>query len=256
MTSPNLAVPHIAASQNQKEVTANEAFDRLDLALTGSLVIDASEGGTLEVTASQFRQNGRFVVEGTPAEAFVVQLPEVRRPFLARNITGQNATFRITASPGAIVVLQPDQHALIYATGAGGRNLHLVAFTGGDMDLHGAELVRARLRDYRETHQALGNVGGNLTVDLAAGNDASMTLTGDATLAFAGVAAGAAVTVTLTIMQDGTGGHAVTWPASVVWSGGVPPDMPSGAGQDAVFTLRTVDGGSLWRGFRAGAEFA
>ena len=30
MPTPNLAIPHIAASQNQKEVTATDAFDRLD----------------------------------------------------------------------------------------------------------------------------------------------------------------------------------------------------------------------------------
>ena len=37
MSTPNLAIPHIAAAQNQKEVTANDAFDRLDEAITGRL---------------------------------------------------------------------------------------------------------------------------------------------------------------------------------------------------------------------------
>jgi len=32
MSSPFLAITHIAASQNQKEVTANAAFDALDVA--------------------------------------------------------------------------------------------------------------------------------------------------------------------------------------------------------------------------------
>ena len=36
MSTPNLAIAHIQASQDQKEVTANAAFDALDLAMTES----------------------------------------------------------------------------------------------------------------------------------------------------------------------------------------------------------------------------
>ena len=39
MSTPNLAIAHIAASQNQKEVTANDAFDALDQAICGLTAI-------------------------------------------------------------------------------------------------------------------------------------------------------------------------------------------------------------------------
>ncbi len=45
MPSPNLAIPHVAASQNQKEVTINDAIDALDLAMTAALEIDVTGGG-------------------------------------------------------------------------------------------------------------------------------------------------------------------------------------------------------------------
>jgi hypothetical protein len=39
MASPNLAITHVAAAQNQKEVTVNDAIDALDRALTDALVV-------------------------------------------------------------------------------------------------------------------------------------------------------------------------------------------------------------------------
>jgi hypothetical protein len=70
------------------------------------------------------------------------------------------------------------------------------------------------------------------------------------------VPAGVAVTLTLIIVQDGTGGNTVTWPGSVVWPGGIPPALPLAANADAMIVLVTVNGGSSWRGALAGAEFA
>ena len=53
MTSPNLAAPHVAAAQNQKEVTINDATDALDLAMTATLELDCSAGGTITVSAGR-----------------------------------------------------------------------------------------------------------------------------------------------------------------------------------------------------------
>lgn len=49
-TTPNLGIAHIATNQNQKEATANTAFDDLDTAMVGELAIDVS--GNVDVTPS------------------------------------------------------------------------------------------------------------------------------------------------------------------------------------------------------------
>ena len=48
MSSPNLGITHVAAAQNQKEVTLNDAIDALDRALSGKLLMLAQEGRQLQ----------------------------------------------------------------------------------------------------------------------------------------------------------------------------------------------------------------
>jgi hypothetical protein len=64
MTSPNLAITHVAAAQNQKEVTVNDAINALDRALTDALSIDFA-GGPVTLTAAQFRQAISFKPSAT-----------------------------------------------------------------------------------------------------------------------------------------------------------------------------------------------
>jgi hypothetical protein len=61
MPTPNLNITHIAAAQNQKEVTANAAFDALDKALTGVLPADFA-AGDVTLTDTQFREHIAFQV--------------------------------------------------------------------------------------------------------------------------------------------------------------------------------------------------
>jgi len=63
-TTPNLLIDHIAASQAQKEVTANTAFDALDKALcqyTGIALSDAN----LTLTDAQMIGNMALKFTGT-----------------------------------------------------------------------------------------------------------------------------------------------------------------------------------------------
>ena len=89
MSTPNLAIPHIAASQNQKEVTANDAFDRLDEAITGRLTVDFA-AGDVTLTASQFRRHVAFAAINVATGRELV-LPAIRRLFLVDNSAGGSA---------------------------------------------------------------------------------------------------------------------------------------------------------------------
>lgn len=117
MTSPNLAAPHVAASQNQKEVTINDATDALDLAITASLSLDCSAGGTVSVTTTQAQRNVRLALTGTPAAAFSLQLPAVPRILAVANGTGAAVT--VKNATGATVDVPAGKQAFVHASGNG-----------------------------------------------------------------------------------------------------------------------------------------
>lgn len=116
MSSPNLAAPHVAAAQNQKEVTLNDATDALDLALTASAEIDCSAGGTVAVPLVIARRALRLVLEGTPAQGFALALPGISRALILRNETGQEALVQRSAG-GGTVTLVPGAELWVYCDG-------------------------------------------------------------------------------------------------------------------------------------------
>jgi hypothetical protein len=115
MSSPNLAITHVAAAQNQKEVTINDAIDALDLAITGALEVDCTAGGTISITPTVMRRNVSLVLTGAPAANFTLQLPAVRKLILVQNTTGQAAAVTGPSAGTGIPVL-PGQRHLLYAT--------------------------------------------------------------------------------------------------------------------------------------------
>ena len=57
MPSPNLAVTHVAAAQNQKEVTINDAIDALDNAMNRALSV-AMADADLTLTSARRTATG------------------------------------------------------------------------------------------------------------------------------------------------------------------------------------------------------
>jgi hypothetical protein len=114
LSTPNLAIPHILQSQAQKEVTANEAFDRLDEALNDSTTIDASAGNTA-VAVEDFYRNVLLVLTGTPAGALDLTVPASKRLFIVQNDCGQDVA--VTTGAGAQVVLTSGERRLLYGDG-------------------------------------------------------------------------------------------------------------------------------------------
>lgn len=116
-------------------------------------------------------------------------------------------------------------------------------------------LTRPLLRDYGESVNAIGSIGGgSQDIDLELGNVVSGTVdTSETTFTFSNPpAAGRAGSFTLILTNGGS--QTVNWPGSVDWAGGTAPTLTA-AGVD-ILTFATIDGGTIWYGFAAGLDMS
>ena len=99
MATENLQIPDIAASQNQKEVTANAAHNLLDRAINGqvskAITVDTS------FTTTEARENGFIELTGTPGAPRNINMPDTnKRNLTVLNSTNDVMTIRNSASGG------------------------------------------------------------------------------------------------------------------------------------------------------------
>ena len=126
---------------------------------------------------------------------------------------------------------------------------------GGNLDAADYIVGKPVIKDYAEAVKAHGTTGGSITCNLEDGNIHTITLNAATTFAFSNPpASGKAGSLTL-IINQGTTAYAVTWPASVDWSGGSAPNL-SKVSTDYVLTFLTLDGGTTWRGWLSGSAFS
>jgi hypothetical protein len=117
MSSPNLAVTHVAAAQNQKEVTINDAVDALDNAMNRALSL-AMADANLTLTTAQANRNGLIVLTGALTAARVLTLPANHRRLAIRNATGGGQEVRARyAGSGAEVLIAPGATVLVQGNG-------------------------------------------------------------------------------------------------------------------------------------------
>jgi hypothetical protein len=129
MTSPNLAIAHVAAAQAQKEVTINSAVDLLDRAVTEVLTIDFGPGD-VTLTAAQYRQHRVFRAAG-PSAARTLTLPQIRREVAIDNAAG---TATLTVARGTGFVEIPAGAALTVYTDGTANGIRPIGGVGGGGD--------------------------------------------------------------------------------------------------------------------------
>ena len=132
-----------------------------------------------------------------------------------------------------------------------------VPLSGGTMSgaLQMADQVvqRPEIKDYAESVNAIGGTGGGTQdIDLALGNVVTATVDTSAnTFTFSNPpTSGKSGSFTLILTNGGS--QTVNFPASVDFAGGAAPSLTT-AGVD-VLTFTTVDAGTRWYGFLAGAD--
>ena len=114
-------------------------------------------------------------------------------------------------------------------------------------------IARPELKDYSETKVAL-SAAATVDIDLTTGNVFALTADQNTTFTFSDPSpTGKSCASTLVWTQDASD-RTISWPASVDWAGGSAPDVTSGSAKIDVYTFFTLDAGTIWYGFQAGAD--
>lgn len=128
MATPNLAITHIAASQNQKEVTANAAFDDLDVALTNNIT-EIVPDNHIALSNDDALRNMVFIFTGTLTAPRGITLPASKKLYIVSNQTsgsgspvgtGWPLTFGTASSPTgrvATVEANSSMYVILYCDG-------------------------------------------------------------------------------------------------------------------------------------------
>jgi hypothetical protein len=117
MATPNLGLAHIAAAQDQKEVTANAAFDGLDEALCGTLPVTVPDAD-VTLTTSQALSALAIIATGTLTANRKIIVPTNTKLYLVANqTTGGFPVTLTTASGTGFAVSATDGYRLTYCDG-------------------------------------------------------------------------------------------------------------------------------------------
>ena len=112
---------------------------------------------------------------------------------------------------------------------------------------------KPEIKDYSETKTAL-SAAASVTIDIEDGNVFTITPDQNTTFVFSNPSpTGKSCAFTLVWTQDSSD-RTIAWPGSVDWAGGSAPDVTSGSGKIDIYTFFTMDAGTIWYGFQAGAD--
>jgi len=255
--SDNLRIPHLDQNAVQPEIPENTAKYIIDQILTKVYSLETVDDQDIIITHSDSAisasnwQSFIFEIKDTGlflTAAINIILPNNERPYIFKNSTVYNLTFKTSSGSG--FQLNPSQNAYAFCNGVDIEKLEFAASGAGSTfdslndtpvnktngsfaKANGSNIIwydlqtdldekldhtGGTLTNYGETLNSLGVVAGVTDIDLANGNMVKADLAG-------------ATTFTFTTTHDNTSfsllisaaGAAVTWPAGVLWGGGAEP---------------------------------
>jgi hypothetical protein len=123
-------------------------------------------------------------------------------------------------------------------------------FNSAELKMADNVVERPQIKDYSLTHSVLTQSTATVDLDCTTANSFKFVLTENATITLSNPSpTGKLCSVMVRIVQDGSGGgYTVTWPGTVVWSGGSAPTMTASNDAIDVYTLFTDDAGATWYG--------
>jgi len=231
--------------------------------------------GTLNVTNNVFAYNLNVASNTATGNLIVRDLANIAT---ANIIDAYIRTLTVEDPILAPAVTDSDKYVLRFTAAAGGDGYFRVrrgqAAGTANADLHWDETAGAWKIEYNNlpANVVMGNltanfkttkdfitassVSGAVTVNLNDSNWFRYTLTGPTTFTFINAPSnGLAVTFSLILIQDGTGGRTVTFANTVYWSGGLIPPKTTGSSSKDLWTFTSYDGGSTYVGTLAVKDF-
>ncbi len=116
-------------------------------------------------------------------------------------------------------------------------------------------IQKPEIKDYSETKTAL-SAAATVDIDLEDGNVFTITPDQNTAFTFSNPSpTGKACAFTLVWTQDSSD-RTISWPGTVDWAGGSAPDVTSGSGKIDIYMFFTMDAGTIWYGFQAGADMS
>jgi len=160
-TTPNLLITLIQASQSQKEVTANQAFDDLDLALTNNVVEQMPDTHFI-LPLNDALYNMVFIFTGTLTANRGVTLPSNKKLYIVSNQTSSSPAlslvFGTASSPTGRTAVIPQSAAngyvILYCDGL---NVDVVVEGVPDLQISASDIVNGLLA------LAVGGTAANLS---------------------------------------------------------------------------------------------
>ncbi len=136
-TTPNLNLTHVEESQNQKEVTANEALDGLDQALAGheTADFDFPSDANYTPTPADARGSLSFDVVSTFGSLSATRdliVPTAAKLYVIVNSTTGGQAINVTTSGGTGILVENGTRRLLYCDGT-----NVVATSGDPFDVGG-----------------------------------------------------------------------------------------------------------------------
>lgn len=232
-----------ASSASAAQTSANNAaasYDLFDDRFLGAKTSDPSvdNDGNALVTGALYFNSSTGAMRVYNGSSWQDVAPTATSINLATQVTGtlsksNGGTGQTTYTNGQLLIGNTTGNTLTKATLTAGAG---VIVTNGA----GSITVAGTNSDYVD----LGNVSGTVNIDFTKGV-VRARLIGNTTFAFTSVpASGTVAAVTLMVVQDGTGGRTVTWPAASDYPGGVVPPATTAANALDIWTLFTVNGGT------------
>lgn len=127
MATSILGITTIAASQTQKEVTANNAIQALENAANKALTLTVTDTNALTITTAQWQQQGTFVIapDGTtpPTATIAVTVPAIQRQAALINTTAQTVEASISGQTADAVSIAAGTVGYIIADGTNARGV-------------------------------------------------------------------------------------------------------------------------------------
>jgi hypothetical protein len=228
------------ASEEQLVITGTSGATALNV-VDGNVVIAGDltvAGTTVTLDLASVLVKDRIVFEGSSADDYETTL-------IVTNPTGADKTITLPNADGTVAMTSD-----------------VLALTGGTMtgaiDAGDQIIQKPLLKDVGEVVKTIASSSSDPSLDIHDGNVFKITLDNSPTFTITNAtASGSSCTITLFLLQDGTGSRIVTWPSEVKWAGGTAPTLTTTANRYDIIVLTTIDaGGTNWFGAVSGQDFS